>query len=220
MQNTNTCTQNTFVFIFRSTFQLNKILKRFQPEHTCALVLDCWQGDTTVVFTCTLTQRMGQLDWMWAALINSPTSIIKSFKQQWANLHLAQSCICSRNTRWGHDGLPQSEGGPTASLTALHQCRWLLQQVGILHLSMHQEALWCNSNRDFNRNTVHLDVCCVCWREWVTPHQRTAVSGEGCALAPSVPESSFSVLPGWCWSPSAHFPTFQRWPAEQSEQSV
>lgn len=61
-----------------------------------------------------------------------------------------------------------------------------------------------------------IDVCCV----QVTPHQRTVESDEGCALAPSVPESSSSVLPGWCWSPSVHSPTFQRWPADQSQGSV
>lgn len=47
------------------------------------------------------------------------------------------------------------------------------------------------------------------------PHQRTAVFAGGCVWALSAPGSSSSVLPGWCWFPSAHSPTFQKWPANQ-----
>lgn len=46
------------------------------------------------------------------------------------------------------------------------------------------------------------------------PHQRTAVFVWGCAWAQLAPGSSSSGLLGWCWSPSAHSPAFQKWPTK------
>lgn len=114
--------------------------------------------------------------------------------------------------------LPQSEWGPAAPLTALHQGWWLLQQVRILHLSRHEEDrsyLICRST-----SLIYCASACVCgvyvWEgELRKPHQRTAVFDGGCVWAPSAPGSSSSVLPGWCWSPSVRSPAFQRWPASQ-----
>lgn len=66
--------------------------------------------------------------------------------------------------------LPQSEWGPAAPLTALHQGWWLLQQVGILHLSRHEEDrsyLICRSTSLIYCASACVCVWCVCLRGWI-----------------------------------------------------
>lgn len=49
------------------------------------------------------------------------------------------------------------------------------------------------------------------------PHQKTAVFCAVWILIPSAPGSSFSKLPGWCWSLSVHFQFSQSLPKKKGE---